>query len=52
LKDLEDLNVFYDLIKTSDIFIENFSPNIKEKLKIDYKTLSKINPKLIYGSIN
>lgn len=52
LKDKSDLNIFYDLVKESDIFLENFSPKIKEKLKIDYKILSNINPKLIYGSLN
>ncbi|MDD5769763.1 MAG: CoA transferase [Candidatus Gracilibacteria bacterium] len=52
LKDKNDLNMFYNLIKESDIFLENFSPKIKKKLKIDYEVLSDINPKLIYGSLN
>ena len=43
---------FYELIKEADIFIENFSPNVKKRLKIDYETLSDINPRLIYGSVN
>lgn len=43
---------FYELIREADIFIENFSPNVKKRLKIDYETLSKINPRLIYGSVN
>ena len=52
LKIKSDLNIFYSLIKESDIFLENFSPKIKQKLKIDYETLSKINPRLIYWSLN
>jgi len=52
LKDEKDLHIFYKLIKETDIFVENFSPNVKYRLKIDYKTLSKINPQLIYGSLN
>lgn len=52
LKNKKDLEKFYILIKESDIFLENFSPEIKEKLKIDFKILSKINPKLIYWSLN
>jgi len=52
LKNKKDLEKFYNLIKTADIFLENYSNNVKNKLKIDYKTLSKINPRLIYGSLN
>jgi crotonobetainyl-CoA:carnitine CoA-transferase CaiB-like acyl-CoA transferase len=44
--------LFYELIKEVDIFVENFSPSVKKRLKIDYETLSKINPRLIYGSVN
>lgn len=52
LKNKKDLDIFYGLIKESDIFLENFSSDIKNKLKIDYKTLKKINKKLIYWSLN
>lgn len=46
------LKLFYELIKEVDIFVENFSPSVKKRLKIDYETLSKINPRLIYWSVN
>ncbi|MDQ7022120.1 MAG: CoA transferase [Candidatus Gracilibacteria bacterium] len=52
LKNEKDLDIFYKLIKEVDIFVENFSPDTKNRLKINYDILSKINPKLIYGSIN
>lgn len=52
IKTPEGLEDFYKLIKDADIFIENFSPGVKQRLKIDYETLSKINPRLIYGSVN
>lgn len=52
LKDEKQRNIFYELIKEADVFVENFSPNIKTKLQIDYQTLSHINPKLIYASLN
>lgn len=48
----QGLKDFYELIKDADIFIENFSPGVKKRLKIDYETLSSINPRLIYGSVN
>lgn len=52
LKTEEWLKAFYELIKEVDIFVENFSPSVKYRLKIDYETLKKINPRLIYGSVN
>ena len=52
LKNTKDLDKFYDLIKEADIFVENFSSDTKNRLKIDYSTLKKINPKIIYGSLN
>ena len=52
LKEKKDLAIFYNLIKEVDIFVENFSPDVKYKLKIDYETLKNINSKIIYWSIN
>jgi len=45
-------DVFYRLVKTSDILIENYRPGVTKRLGIDYATLSKINPRLIYASIS
>ncbi len=44
--------VFYKLVETADILIENYRPGVTKRLGIDYATLSKINPKLIYASIS
>ena len=44
-------NIFYDLAAKCDVLIENFRPGVTEKLQIDYETVSKKNPKLIYCSI-
>ena len=46
------LQRLYDLVKDADIIIGNFKSGDDLKLKIDYPTLSKINPQLIYASIN
>ena len=51
LKSEEGLNVFYDLIKSADIVLNNFSAGVVKKLKIDFKNLEKINPKIITCSI-
>lgn len=52
LKTDEGKEIFYNLAKKSDIFIENFRPGVTESLKIDYETLKAINPALIYCSIS
>jgi len=44
--------IFTDLVKTSDIVLENFRPGTMEKLGLGYATLSKINTKLIYCAIS
>ncbi len=43
--------VFYDLVKVADVVIDNFRAGVLERLKIDYATLSKINPRLIQCSV-
>lgn len=44
--------VFYELVKTADIVVENGRPGVAKKLNVDYETLSRINPRLIYASIS
>ncbi|MBX6426845.1 MAG: CoA transferase [Variibacter sp.] len=43
--------VFYDLVKVSDVVIDNFRPGVLQRLKIDYPTLSAINPRIIQCSV-
>lgn len=51
LKKPEALEIFYELVKKSDIVLETFRPKVTNKLKIDYNTLSKINNSIIYCSL-
>ncbi len=51
LKDQEGLALFYELVKSADIVLNNFSAGVPERLKIDYETLAKINPRIITCSI-
>ena len=44
-------NVFHDLVKVSDVVVDNFRPGVLERLRIDYATLSWINPRIIQCSI-
>ncbi len=52
LKAPQGLAAFKRLVKKADVLIENFRPAVKKRLGIDYKTLSKINPRLVYASIS
>ncbi len=47
LKLEEGRQVFHDLVRASDVVFENFRPGVLERLKIDYATLRKINPRII-----
>ena len=51
LKSDEGLNIFYDLVKISDVVVDNFRPGVLEKLKIDYQSLRKLNNKIIQCSV-
>ena len=52
LKSMEGLAAFKRMVKKADVVVENFRPDVKRRLGIDYKALARINPKLIYGSIS
>ncbi len=52
LKAPEGLAAFRRMVKKADVVVENFRPDVKKRLKIDYKDLKKINPKIILGSIS
>ena len=52
LKSKRAREVFYELVKTSDILLENYRPGVTKRLGIDYETLKAINPRLIYASIS
>jgi crotonobetainyl-CoA:carnitine CoA-transferase CaiB-like acyl-CoA transferase len=52
LKDARGVEVLKRLVRTADILVENFRPDVKHKLKIDYETLARENPRLIYASIS
>ena len=44
--------VFIDLVKMSDVVLENFRPGTMEKLGLGYATLAELNKKLVYGAIS
>jgi CoA:oxalate CoA-transferase len=50
LQNEEGKKVIYRLVQKADVFVHNYRPGIPEKLGVDYETLSKYNPKLIYAA--
>ncbi|MDH5750146.1 MAG: CoA transferase [Rhodospirillales bacterium] len=52
LKDSEGLEIFKKLVEKSDVVVENYRPDVKERLGIDYDSLKAINPRIILGSIS
>src|SRR5262249_9002576 len=39
-------------VAKSDVLVENYRPDVKKRLGIDYETMSQVNPRLVYGSIS
>ena len=52
LKLPEGIEALKKLVTTADVLLENFRPDVKHRLGIDYESLSKINPRLVYASIS
>jgi formyl-CoA transferase len=52
LKSPEGVAAFKKMVKKADVVVENFRPDVKARLGIDYKTLRKINPRIVYASIS
>jgi CoA:oxalate CoA-transferase len=52
LKSEAGREVFYDLVRSADVVIENFSAGVAGKLGIDYAHLSEINPRIITCAIS
>jgi formyl-CoA transferase len=52
LKEPEGINVLKQLIAKADVVVENFRPDVKFRLGIDYESLKVSNPGLVYASIS
>ena len=52
LKNQLGIEIFYELIKKADVVISNFSAGVTKKLKIDFDTLKKFNPKIITCTVS
>jgi formyl-CoA transferase len=52
LKSPEGVAIFKKLVENADVVVENYRPDVKHRLGVDYAALSAINPKLVYASIS
>ncbi len=52
LKAAEGREILYQLVRTADVVVENFRPDVKDRLGFDYATLKRINPRVILASIS
>ena len=52
LKQPEAIEILMKLVETSDVVVENFRPDVKEILGVDYESLKSRNPKIILASIS
>lgn len=52
LKTEEGKKFVWDLVKESDVFLENFRPGTLDKLGFSYEAVAKVNPKMVYASIS
>ena len=52
LKDIEGVAIFMNLAKTADVVVENYRPDVKFRLGIDYESLANVNPRIILASIS
>jgi formyl-CoA transferase len=52
LKEADGIEIFKRMVKTADVVIENYRPDVKFRLGIDYETIRAINKRIVYGSIS
>jgi crotonobetainyl-CoA:carnitine CoA-transferase CaiB-like acyl-CoA transferase len=52
LKDPAGKAVFLDLVRESDVVLQNFRPGVVDRLGIDYASLAQVNSRLVYCSIS
>ena len=52
LKSAEGREIFMKLVAEADVVVENYRPDVKNRLAIDYESCRAVNPRIIYGSIS
>ena len=52
LKDERGKDILKKLVRSADVLVENYRPEVKNRLGIDYASLKPLNPRLVYASIS
>ncbi|WP_432878971.1 CaiB/BaiF CoA transferase family protein [Kribbella sp. CA-245084] len=52
LKSEEGRELLYELVRTADVFLQNYRPGVAARLGVDYETLRALKPSLVYVSIS
>ena len=52
MKDPAGRAAFLRMVEKADVVVENFRPDVKDRLGIDYESLKKVNKRIVYGSIS
>ena len=52
MKEPDGLALFMRLAKKADVIVENFRPDVKDRLGIDYESVKAVNPGIVYASIS
>jgi formyl-CoA transferase len=52
LKTEEGKAIFFKLAEKADVIVENFRSTVKHRLGVDYESVKKVNPRIVYGSIS
>jgi crotonobetainyl-CoA:carnitine CoA-transferase CaiB-like acyl-CoA transferase len=52
LKSADGKAILLELVKTADVFVQNYRPGVAGRLGVDYDTLVRINPRLVYVSMS
>ena len=52
LKAKEGVAAFRRMVEKADVVVENYRPDVKDRLGVDYESLRKVNPRIVYASIS
>jgi crotonobetainyl-CoA:carnitine CoA-transferase CaiB-like acyl-CoA transferase len=52
LKSAKGIELFKRLVAKADVIVENYRPDVKNRLGIDYASMREVNPRIVYGSIS
>jgi len=52
MKEKDGIRVLLRMVEKADVVVENFRPDVKDRLGIDYESLKKVNPGIVLGSIS